>query len=122
VSQVKPAESATDLKAPQISHETLENQVIEGVLAEGTRTTTTWPEGSIGNDRPITSVHENWRSPELKVPILNKSMSPRSGDRTEKLTNISRSEPDQSLFQPPPDYTIVDEKGSFTIKWGPDQQ
>jgi len=125
VSQVKQTEAATpaaESNAPQTVHEKLENQIIEGVLAEGTRTTITWPEGSVGNDRPITSVHENWRSPELKVPVLNKSMSPRSGDRTEKLTNISRSEPDQSLFQPPPDYTIVDEKGSFTIKWGPEQQ
>ena len=112
----------TGMKTPQTVHEKLENQIIEGVLAAGTRTTTTWPEGSIGNDRPIVSVHEYWRSVELKVPVLNKSSDPRSGERTEKLTNISRSEPDQSLFQPPPDYTIVDEKGSFTIKWGPDQQ
>ena len=125
VSQPKQAElatPATEPKAPQTVHEKLENQIIEGVLAEGTRTTTTWPEGSMGNDRPIVVVRENWRSPELKVPLLNKSMDPRSGERTEKLTNISRSEPDQSLFQPPPDYTIVDEKGSFTIKFGPDQQ
>ena len=125
VSQVKPAESAalaTDLKAPQHFSEKLENQIIEGVLAEGTRTTTTWPEGSLGNDRPIATVHENWVSVELKVVVLYKSMDPRFGENTEKLTNISRSDPDQSLFQPPPDYTIVDEKGSFTIKWGPDQQ
>ncbi len=119
VSQAAPV---TDLKTPQTVHEKLENQIIEGVLAEGTRTTTTWPEGAIGNDRPIVSVHEYWRSVELKVPVLNKSMDPGSGERTEKLTNISRSEPDQSLFQPPPDYTIVDEKGSFIIKWGPEQQ
>jgi hypothetical protein len=125
VSQVKPAESAApaaDLKAPQISHETLANQIIEGVLAEGRRHTTIWPEGSVGNDRPITDVTEMWISSELKVSVLIKSIDPRHEDRTQKLTNISRSEPDQSLFQPPSDYTIVDEKGSFTIKWGPDQQ
>ena len=95
---------------------------IEGLLAEGTRTTTTWPEGSMGNDRPIATVHENWVSVELKVVVLYKSMDPRFGESTEKLTNISRSEPDQNLFQPPPEYAIVDEKGSFTIKWGPEQQ
>jgi hypothetical protein len=125
VNPVKQAEAAApiaDLKAPQFAFEKLENQIIEGVLAEGTRITTTSPEGSLGNDRPIISVHETWTSPELKVPLLNKSMDPRFGERTEKLTNISRSEPDQSLFQPPADYTIVEEKGSFTIKWGPEQQ
>jgi hypothetical protein len=60
----------------------------------------------MGNDRPIVVVRQNWRAVELKVPVLNTSTDPRSGERTEKLT----------------DYTIVDEKGSFTIKWGPDQQ
>jgi len=121
VKQAEAAAPATDLKAPQHVFEKLEDQIIEGVLAEGTRTTTTWPEGSLGNDRPIVTVHENWKSRELKVVVLYKSMDPRSGESTEKLTNISRSEPDQNLFQPPPDYTIVDEKGSFTIKWGPQQ-
>ena len=76
----------------------------------------------MGNDRPIAIIQEYWRSVELKVLVLNKWINPQSGESTEKLINISRSEPEQSLFQPPPDYTIVDEKGSFTIKWGPDQQ
>ena len=43
---------------------------------------------------------------------------PRSGENTQKLTNIDRSEPDHSLFLPPADYTVVEEKGDFTIKWG----
>jgi hypothetical protein len=30
---------------------------------------------------------------------------------------INRSEPDAALFQPPPDYTVVDEAGDFTIEW-----
>jgi hypothetical protein len=51
--------------------EKLEPQTIEGVPAEGKRITTTWPEGSrMGNDRPITSVVESWRSPELQIPLL----------------------------------------------------
>jgi hypothetical protein len=75
----------------------------------------------MGNDRPIAIIQEYWRSVELKVLVLNKWINPQSGESTEKLINISRSEPEQSLFQPPPDYTIVDEKGSFTIRWGPDQ-
>jgi hypothetical protein len=119
---VRPAAPASDLKSAPTVREKLENQIIEGLLAEGTRDTATFPVGSMGNDRPIVVVQEYWTSVELKVLVLNKHINPRSGDYTEKLINISRSEPDQSLFQPPPDYAIVDEKGSFTIKWGPDQQ
>jgi hypothetical protein len=33
------------------------------------------------------------------------------------LTNI-RNEPDAALFQVPPDYTVVDEAGGFTLNWG----
>lgn len=103
---------------PQITSENLGTQTIEGVLAEGTRQTTTWPIDSQGNDRPISVVRETWTGTTLKVLILSKSNDPRSGEHTQKLTNISTAEPDASLFQPPPDYTVVDEAGDFTIKWG----
>ena len=111
-----PAQSAES--RPQISDEKLGTQTIEGVLAEGTRHTTTWPVNSQGNDRPISAVSELWTSPELKVTILSKSNDPRSGESVQKLINISRAEPSASLFQPPPDYTVVDEEADFTIKWG----
>jgi len=111
-----PARSAET--RPQMSDEKLGTQTIEGVLAEGTRHTTTWPVNSQGNDRPISAVSELWTSPELKVTILSKSNDPRSGESVQKLINISRAEPSASLFQPPPDYTVVDEEADFTIKWG----
>ncbi len=103
---------------PEMSTEKLGTQTIEGVLAEGTRHTTTWPVNSQGNDRPISNVSEIWMSPELHVMVLSKSSDPRSGESTQKLINISRDEPSASLFQPPPDYTVVDEEGDFTVKWG----
>jgi hypothetical protein len=115
---VDPAAQATEAKGPERSTEKLDPQIIQGVLAEGTRHTTTWPVGSMGNDRPITSVSESWQSPELQVSLLIKTTDPRTGEHTERLTQISRSEPDPSLFQPPSDYTVVDEKEDFTIKWG----
>jgi hypothetical protein len=118
VSQAAPI---TDLKPPQMVTQQLQSQMIEGASARGKRTTTTWPEGSVGNDRPIVVVRDDWWSVELKVWVLAKTTDPRQGEHTLKLTNISRSEPDPSLFQPPPDYTIVDEKGPFTIMWGPEQ-
>jgi hypothetical protein len=80
---------------------------MEGVLVQGQRTTTVYPEGFFGNDRPITTVNETWTSPDLKIMVLSKTSDPRSGESTTRLTNISRAEPDPSLFQVPPDYQIV---------------
>jgi hypothetical protein len=102
---------------PQFNNETLGTQVIEGVLAEGERRTITVPEGEQGNDRAFQITSETWTSPELKLVVLSKNSDPRSGDNIVKMTNISRSEPDPSLFQVPPDYTIVDETGQFTIQY-----
>jgi hypothetical protein len=114
--------SATTLPStmaqPQVSDEKLETQTIEGVLAEGTRHTMTWPVDSQGNDRPISVVNETWTAVNLKVVVLSRNNDPRSGENTQKLVNISQAEPDASLFQPPPDYSVVDESGAFTIKWG----
>lgn len=93
---------------PQFAHESLGTQVIEGVLAEGSRTTVTYPIGFFGNDRPVTTVSETWTSPDLKTTILSKSSDPRNGESTTKLINISRTEPDPALFQVPPDYEIID--------------
>jgi hypothetical protein len=92
------------------SHESLGTQTIEGVLAEGTRTTLVYPVGSVGNDRPMSTFTETWRSQELKVIVLTKTSDPRNGEMTTRLTNISRAEPDATLFQVPPDYEIVEPK------------
>jgi hypothetical protein len=102
----------TDIQAqrPQFSHESLGSQTIEGVLAEGSRTTVTYAIGAVGNDRPITTVSETWTSPELKTVVLSKNSDPRNGDSTTRLTNISRLEPEVSLFQIPSDYEIVDQQ------------
>ena len=46
--------------------EDLGEQVIEGVTAKGTRTTTVIPAGAIGNELPITVTSEEWFSPDLQ--------------------------------------------------------
>lgn len=89
--------------------EKLGSQTIEGLLAEGSRHTTTWPIGSRGNRRPIVVVTETWMSPELGVPVLTRESNPITGDLTRKLTNIVRAEPPAELFQPPADYTVTED-------------
>ncbi|MDQ2855953.1 MAG: hypothetical protein M3R68_06470 [Acidobacteriota bacterium] len=86
--------------------ESLGKQTIEGVEAEGTRTTMTIPVGEIGNERAIEVVSERWFSPELQVVVMTKHSDPRMGETTYRLTSISRSEPAKSLFEVPADYTI----------------
>ena len=86
--------------------EELGKQIIEGVEAEGTRTTVTIPAGEIGNERPIEIVSERWYSPELQLVVMTRHSDPRMGETTYKLTNINRAEPAKSLFEVPSDYTI----------------
>ena len=94
----------------QANREDLGQQTIEGVTATGTRTTTTIPAGAVGNEGPITIVSEQWYSTELQMLILTKHNDPRVGETTYRVTNIVRTEPDQSLFQVPSDYTLTEPK------------
>ncbi len=86
--------------------ESLGKKAIEGVECEGTRTTVTIAAGSIGNDRPIDIVSESWYSPELQVVVSSRHSDPRFGETSYRLANISRAEPDKSLFVPPADYKV----------------
>lgn len=91
--------------------ENLGKQIIEGVEAEGTRTTVTIAAGEIGNERPIEIVSERWYSPELQLVVMTRHSDPRTGETTYKLTNINRSEPAKSLFEVPSDYTVKEGPG-----------
>lgn len=102
---------------PQPTSEDLGSQMINGVTAQGTRTTLTIPAGQIGNDRPIQTVNERWFSSDLQMLVKSSNSDPRFGETTYQLTNISRVAPDPSLFQIPADYTIVDDKpGTFNMQ------
>ncbi len=86
--------------------ESLGKQTIEGIEAEGTRSTLTIPTGQIGNDRPIEIVSERWYSPALQEIVLSKHRDPRLGEHTYRLKNINREEPSRTLFDAPAEYTI----------------
>jgi hypothetical protein len=103
---------------PEVTTEDLGTKTIDGVAVVGTRRTTIIPEGMQGNDRPMTTTSETWRSKELQLTLLTVDSSPMNGTTTTKIANFSTSEPDPGLFMVPTGYPIVDEKESFTIKWG----
>lgn len=60
--------------------------------------TQTIPAGKIGNEKPIIITDERWYSPDLQVDVLVKHSDLRTGDIVYQLSNISRDEPDSSLF------------------------
>ena len=91
----------------QVTSEDLGTKNIEGVQANGTRTTRTIPAGQIGNDRAISIVTEVWISPDLQTVVYSKRSDPRMGEQTFALTNIVRGEPDPALFTIPADFKIV---------------
>lgn len=97
--------------------ESLGKQAIEGVEAEGTRTTITIPAGKIGNDRPLEIVSERWESAELQVVVLSKHSDPIAGETIYRLTEIKRAEPARSLFEIPSDYTL-EQAGPGRSPWG----
>jgi hypothetical protein len=86
--------------------ESLGTRTVNGVQAEGTRSTITIAAGEIGNELPINIVFERWYSPELQLVVMTKHSDPRLGETVYSLNNINRSEPARSLFEVPADYTI----------------
>jgi len=91
---------------PNVKTEALGSQMVEGVQADGTRTTMTIPAGQIGNEQPIQIVTETWYSTELKSVVMSKRSDPRMGDTVTKMSNLSRAEPPSTLFQVPVDYKV----------------
>jgi hypothetical protein len=100
-----PGLSAMQVKLTPKS-ESLGQQLVEGINAEGTRMTSTIEAGQIGNDRPIQIVDERWYSHELATLVKMTHSDPRTGQETLELTGISRVEPSPDLFQVPANYQI----------------
>jgi hypothetical protein len=91
--------------------ESLGTQTINGVSAQGTRTTRTIPAGEMGNEKPIVIVKETWYSPELQITVMTKRSDPRMGETVSQLTNIQKQEPAATLFQVPSDYSVKQGRG-----------
>jgi hypothetical protein len=96
--------------------EELGNSNMAGVAVKGTRTTMTIPAGTIGNDRDINIVNERWYSPDLKMNIMTKHSDPRSGETVFQVNNLTRANPDPSLFQVPADYQVKDARDNVRFR------
>jgi hypothetical protein len=124
-SSVRGTTAATDPPSSSVSakprhseeSEPLGTQTIEGLAADGLRTTEIIPMNAQDNDKEIRVVIETWRSSELETMIFRKTSDPRFGEITWRLMDINLSEPDPSLFQVPADFKIVDDSGRVTIDY-----
>jgi hypothetical protein len=103
-----PSSSGRNRFNANVKTESLGRQTVEGVPADGTRTTLIIPAGQIGNEQPIQIVTETWYSPDLQVVVMSKRSDPRTGESVFRMANLSRAEPAASLFQVPADYKVVD--------------
>jgi hypothetical protein len=99
-------EAAGQVAPNSVSTTSIGTQTINGVQAEGTRTTRTIPAGAIGNANAIVITSERWYSADLQTVVLSKRSDPFTGETTFQLTNIQKQEPDASLFQVPSDYAV----------------
>ena len=95
--QVGPLDSTT---------EDLGEQVLGGVLAHGTRETSTIPAGALGNERAIVTTSERWYSADIDAVVSSKTSDPRFGETSYELANIVRSEPAPDLFAIPSGYEV----------------
>jgi hypothetical protein len=95
----------------QSATEDLGEQVIEGVLAHGTRETSTIPAGALGNERAIVITSERWYSADIDAVVSSKTSDPRFGETSYELVNVVRTEPAPDLFTLPPGYELQADAG-----------
>ncbi|MGD0860052.1 MAG: hypothetical protein ABR912_12080 [Terracidiphilus sp.] len=106
-----PSSPGLAVSRPGFRREILAPQEINGVYAEGTRTTRSIRlQGDSGN-RVIEVTNELWISPELRIIARHIVDDPRSGETTTDVTEVVKGEPDPSLFQAPEGYAVVDHRG-----------
>ena len=94
----------------ELSLEDLGEQVLEGVVARGSRQTQTIPAGAIGNERDIEIVAEEWYSDALETVVLRRNFDPRFGETTYRLINVRLGEPSGDLFTVPQGYELAEDR------------
>ena len=92
-----------------IRRETLGERMIEGVRAEGIRTTMTIAADAVDGQPAAPVVSERWYSPQLQVVVRTMRSDPRFGETIYRLSNIVLGEPPAHLFEVPSDYRIEEQ-------------
>jgi hypothetical protein len=104
--EVDPSRPVTSSSA---QGEDLGSDTMENVEVHGTRKSKTIPAQFSGTGQAIIVTDEYWYSEDLHLNMLVKHNDPRTGEQTVTVTHVNRAEPDQTMFQIPSGYKIVDE-------------
>jgi hypothetical protein len=91
-----------------LARESLGSNTIDDLSVVGTRETITINAGVIGNNQPVVTTREFWYSSDLEINLSVTRKDPREGTQVLQLVDLSRSEPDPSLFRAPADFTVED--------------
>jgi hypothetical protein len=111
-----------EVSTDNVTTESLGADTMQGLSVLGTRVTRTIPAGQIGNAQPILIVTDKWYSQDLQIEVKTVHSDPRTGTTTTTVTNLSRNEPNPSLFTVPPGYTITTGgRGASQITFKPDE-
>ncbi len=86
--------------------EDLGTATIQGLVANGHRSTFTTPVGRVGNDQPLVRTVEMWFAASLGLEVRRIIDDPQTGRSDRELVNLDASEPPASAFQPPEDYKV----------------
>ena len=91
-----------------VTLEDLGRKTIDGVDVVGSREVTTLNAGAMGNEKPQPVVKEFWYSPQLGINVVTKRFDPRaSAMQNFTVSDISLTEPDAAMFDPPAGYRMV---------------
>jgi len=83
-------------------------ELLNAHAVERTLETRTTNAGAEGNDKPLVSTREFWYSPELKINLAVKRICACGSTQDLQLKELQLDEPEESLFQPPSGFTMVD--------------
>lgn len=93
-----------------LSREVIGTDTIDGLPVLGTRETLTINAGAIGNSQPLVTTKDYWYSPDLEINLLTTRKDPREGTQVIHVIDLSRSEPDPTIFQIPSNFVIEDDR------------
>jgi hypothetical protein len=104
-----PLASLLSSERPPRKSEDLGSRELEGLTVTGTRVTERVTRGVIQGGGTATITTTTWTSTDLKVAVVTEEEDEKLSDRSAtKMVNIVRAEPDASLFQIPPGYSVSD--------------
>ena len=100
---------ATNVSNPLMKEEELGTQSVGTVELRGIRKSRTVPADQSGTGQQIVIVDEYWYSADLSIYMIIKHNDPRTGEQIVAVSEVSREEPQATVFEVPARYRVVDE-------------